>query len=362
MRSRESDNLKAQLDQWERIFETVIDGVVIIEGAGRFTYANRGAERILGLTRDKIIGCSSEDPPWTYLTLEGEGIPDTDLPFSRAYRDGATLSAMEVTIERADGTRVVVMVNSSPLVDAEGERSGMVAVFTDITDIYRLQRQRDDYLHMIAHDLRVPLTVIQGHAELLELWQKEGELSSAQESLAAIRQSCTRLKVMTEELVDAARLEGGQLYLEKQTIQLDSFLRELLDQTSVALATSRVVLDVEEGLPPVAADPGHLFRILANLLTNALKFSPPDGVVSLRVRQDGHQVVISVADQGEGIAAEHLPLIFERFFRVHNAGNPNGVGLGLYITRLLVRAQGGSIWAESEKGEGSTFSFTLPAL
>ena len=127
-----------------------------------------GERRILGQTREKIVGRSCEDPAWTYLTLEGEGIPDVDLPFSRAYRDGASLSAMEVTIARADGSRVIVMANSSPLVNVDGVRDGMVAVFTDITDIYRLQRQRDDYLHMIAHDLRLPLTVIQGHAELLD--------------------------------------------------------------------------------------------------------------------------------------------------------------------------------------------------
>ena len=167
---------------------------------------------------------------------------------------------------------------------------------------------------------------------------------------------------MMDELVEVVCFEGGQLYLEKQTVQMASFLRELLDQTSVALETGRVRVELDAEIPPVAADPGHLFRILANLLTNALKFSPADGTVTIRVRHDGHQVIVSVADQGEGIAAEHLPFIFDRFFRVQNAGNTTGIGLGLYITRLLVRAQGGRIWAESEQGQGSTFFFTLPGL
>jgi signal transduction histidine kinase len=122
----------------------------------------------------------------------------------------------------------------------------------------------------------------------------------------------------------------------------------------------RVDIDVPAGLPDVAADTDRLERILTNLLTNALRYSFPETRVLVKARRTDKGVVISVTDKGVGIAPADLPRVFERFYRVKDAGKPEGLGLGLYITKMLIEAHGGRIWVESELGKGSTFYFTLP--
>jgi signal transduction histidine kinase len=168
---------------------------------------------------------------------------------------------------------------------------------------------------------------------------------------------------MITDLVDSARLETGQIRLNRTSFDLKGFVVDLRERMARARPgrIERIQVESREGLPPVLADPDRLERILANLLSNSLKYSEPDTPVTVRlVRADG-EVVTSVADRGHGIAPEELPQLFGKYYRTR-AGreHPESLGLGLYITRKLVEAHGGRIWAESEVGRGSTFSFSLP--
>jgi signal transduction histidine kinase len=174
-----------------------------------------------------------------------------------------------------------------------------------------------------------------------------------------------RMNRMLEELVDMARLEGGQLVPKASPLLLGSFVQQLLGRLEGVrlkgfLETGRLAAEIPADLPPVLADPDLLERILLNLLTNAMKYSPAESPVRLEGRQTMGEVEISVIDRGEGVASEDQARIFERFCRPQGARRPDSVGLGLYITRKLVEAHGGRIRVESTPGEGSTFSFTLP--
>lgn len=160
--------------------------------------------------------------------------------------------------------------------------------------------------------------------------------------------------------MDAARLEGKQLVLTLQPVNLRSYLDNLLQRSATAMDIKAIRLDIPEELPPVSADYNRLERIFVNLLSNAIKYSEPDSPIIVSARQADGMVNISVIDQGCGIPSEDLIHIFDRFYRVARARKAEGIGLGLYITRMLVEAHGGSIRVESEVGEGSTFSFTLP--
>jgi PAS domain S-box-containing protein len=235
------------------------------------------------------------------------------------------------------------------------------ALRVEITERQAMQEQMRTFVHMVSHDLRVPLTIMHGHADLLHERLNEADTGLALESVDAIKRSVKRMNVMIDDLVDAARLEGGQAPLALQPIALPTYLAKFLTRNAAPLYPERIRLDTVDGLPPVRADEYRLERVLMNLLSNAQKYSAPDTPIGIRVRHSGSEVTVSVVDQGQGIHPDDLPRLFDKFYRARGERRAEGIGLGLYISRLLVEAHGGRIEVESELGKGSTFTFTLPA-
>jgi signal transduction histidine kinase len=224
------------------------------------------------------------------------------------------------------------------------------------------EAQREDYIRIVSHDLRNPLAAIQGQAQLLQRRLRQaGLLGGEWLGADAIVTSTQRMNAMIQELVDSARLEAGQVQLNRRPVDLPSFIADARRRLSPSLEAGRIRIEPAPGLPPVSADPDRLERILANLLTNALKYSTPGTPVVVSFAQRDGEVVTSVSDQGPGIPPEELARLFQRYYRTTAARERReGLGLGLYITHKLVEAHGGAIWAESEVGKGSTFSFSLP--
>jgi signal transduction histidine kinase len=232
-------------------------------------------------------------------------------------------------------------------------------IICTVTDRKRAEQFREEYVHSISHDLRAPLTVIQGQAQLIERFVDEKDL--VRQGALSIVQGARRMNGMIQDLVDSARLETGQMLLQRQPVQLKRFIGQLLEQAAGVSDFERISVEVHPDLPPVDVDADCLERILMNLLTNALKYSSPGSEVMLIARLDGAmEAVISVVDRGKGISPTDLLHIFDRFYRSEETGKIEGLGLGLYITRMLVETHGGRIWAESELEKGSAFYFTLP--
>jgi signal transduction histidine kinase len=239
----------------------------------------------------------------------------------------------------------------------DGQVVGVVSTYTDVTVLHQLQQEREDMLHTISHDLRTPLAIIQGHAQEL---RDQHLADEAVESVNAILRSTQRLNVMIQDLVDAARVEQQGLHLSCEPVELRTFLDDLLARARTVLEVNRINLEIQPNLPAVSADFSRLERIMLNLLSNALKYSPENSPVTVSADMRNQQVVIAITDHGQGIPSEDLPHIFDRFYRSKRGSQVEGMGLGLYITRLLVEAHGGHIWVESKPGVGSTFSFSLP--
>jgi len=221
-----------------------------------------------------------------------------------------------------------------------------------------LYEQREDLLRTLTHDIRSPLTVITVNAELLANRSKDPRVARRARD---IEKSAARVADMLGDLIDMTHLESGHLPLDRKPLDVAAFVRELRSRLESTLPIDRVTFDVPDGLPPTDVDAGRFERILINLLSNALKYAPPPAPIVLRAAVQGREVVVSVADGGPGISQQDLPRLFEKYFRASSTREKEGLGIGLYATRLLVQAHGGRIWADSAIGKGTTFYVALPA-
>ena len=272
--------------------------------------------------------------------------------------EGFVLAAQSVS--RGDlGMRVPTGSGISEL-DRLGE------AFNTMTDsLQHSDQARNAFLADVTHELRTPLTVIKGTAETLEdgaIDDPEGRVSL----LASMQRETDRLIRIVNDLLVLTRADAGALHLDLRPLDLAELARSRCDQLTPLAARRRVNLQVaaEEEWICVLGDSDRLAQVFDNLLDNAIRHTRDDTAVTVTVRREGEEVLCAVEDQGSGIPADHLPFIFERFYRVDSARNRNngGAGLGLAIVRALVQAQGGHINAQSEEGEGTTITFHLPAV
>jgi len=340
---------------------SIPDAVILYDASGRIVRINDAAVRMFGW-RPEDLDLPLEERV-ARLRLEtpgGRPIGMGDSPLQRILR-GATVRGEVLVVHTPDDRTVWMALGGAPIRTEEGELRGVVMVATDITELYRLQQQREDLVRMVSHDLRGPLTAVQGQAQLLlRLMDRQGADEGMHRSVQAIITSARRMNSMIQDLVDLARVESGQMRLHLAPVELGPAVADLKQRMAEALDTERIRVAIPDALPPVRADPDRLERILVNLLSNALKYSPPDTEVEVSAERSDGEVVVSVSDRGPGIPQEDMPHIFDRYYRGRGGRKAEGLGLGLYITRTLVEAHGGRIWVRSQPGQGSTFSFALP--
>lgn len=352
-----------RLAQLERILSTATDGIIAVDKDGRYFYANEAAERLLGVPKGDLLNKTFDQLNLKITNLKGDPLPIDETAFHKVLKTQSGVYGLKLVIERDDGESVVTLTNAAPLYDYSGDFDGMVAIFTDITEQNEIQERIHAFHHTLAHDLRGPLTVISGHAEMLKDAIDTGTVNSiSMQNIVEIMSSAEKMNRMIEDIVDSSRLEGGQFMLERESINLKPFVFSLMRNSARIIPSSRLIIKISDDLPPVSADPDRLERIFQNLLSNALKFSPPASEVIVQARRVGNDLCVSVTDEGKGIAPEDCSQLFKRYFQVKGPKSSRGVGLGLYISRLLVEAHGGHIWVESKIGKGSTFQFTLPIV
>jgi PAS domain S-box-containing protein len=355
---RNTEEWAAELDA---TITAIADGVIIYNPDGSIRRTNLAAQTLFGYDPGETEGSFEEYMRLVRMeTEDGRELALGEIPPMRALR-GEVVRGMIVAFFRPDGRKLWIAGAAAPICRVDGLIDAAVTTLADITPLRELQQRQEDLLHIVSHDLRLPITVIRGHLQLIEPVLRErgmdGELKS---STDAIDRAVQRMNAMIQDLVDMARLEGGQMWLELQAVALAPFVHDLLRRLQGTLDVRRIVMEVPPNLPPVRADYNRLERILLNLLSNALKYSPESTTVHIRAQAHEQEVVISVIDRGRGILPDDLPKLFQRFYRTTAERRGEGIGLGLYITRLLVEAHGGRIWVDSEVGKGSVFSFTLP--
>jgi PAS domain S-box-containing protein len=342
----------------EAIFEATQDGIVIFAADGEILRMNVAAEELLGFTPEERA--MDLDRRWALMRVtkrDGTPLPPEESPGKKAIAGEKTRAVLHFQPPRRPARWFSV--SAAPIRSAEAHPASAVTILTDITESRQLQQEHEIFMQMISHDLRTPITVIHGHAEMLEQRLTEKD-ETTMLNLEAIQSSAQQLKGMMDDLVRIIQEQRGELPLELEQIHLSEFLPRLVGRIAIPGIGERLQATIPPGLPAVWADAESLERILANLLTNALKYSPPDMPVIIAAEQVDREIHISVADRGKGISPEDQPHLFDRFFRARDTGRKTGIGLGLFITRKLVEAHGGRVWVKSEPGKGSVFTYTLP--
>jgi PAS domain S-box-containing protein len=362
---RERERLLEEVQRWaaemDASLNAIADGLIIYSTAGEIVRMNPAADRMLGFTTQEKHATMTER--WASrlaFTPDGQPLAPDEIP-AKLAQQGKEVREKILYFCPPNGSELWMSVSAGPVCLPDGRQIGEVVTYTDITQQHALQEQQKVLQQMLSHDLRAPLTMIKGHAQLVvSLLEEKGFNGTLLESSAAIDRGVNRMDAMIQDLVDVTRWEGGQLELKREAVDLPGYLDDLLQRVSTVIDIPRIEVEMPADLPPVSAEPARLERIIINLLSNALKYSDPGTPVRVQAKPQDGEVVISITDQGAGIPPVDVPHLFERFYRVKGARKAEGIGLGLYITRVLVEAHGGRVWVESAVGKGSTFFFTLP--
>ena len=344
--------------EWEAI-DAIADAVFLFGPGGRVLRRNGAASRLLDGREPALAPGAGPGAGLGLLRRDGGPLPPAEDPVSRAL-SGETVHGVHLRLGLRAGRVAWVVAGAAPIRTPGGGVAGAVLTLADESDVHELEEARDDLVRMISHDLRTPLNAVATQAHLLQ--RAPGDPVRVEERARAIGRSCSRMAAMIQDLVEATQLEAGQLMLARAPVDVGALLGELLERLRGGLDVDRVRLSLSSGVPAADADPLRLERILVNLLSNALKYSPPQTEVAVGLeRGAGGLVLVTITDRGVGIGPEDRLQIFERWFRARGERRPEGLGLGLYITRLLVEAHGGRVEVESELGQGSTFRVYLPA-
>jgi signal transduction histidine kinase len=352
-----------------RALWSIEDGLIIAATDARIVFANPRAAQILGVPERALAGGDLFERISEAESLRAQQSPTI---VSRLQSAGATREALRRLLEERESIEREITLGpgavrhyslrvSSVADSAHGEIYGIVAVFTDITRHRELQRTQRDVMALVTHELKTPLTAIQGMSELLA--QFEVDSARRREMHLIINDEAKRLARMVDEYLDLARLESGARQLRLAPLRIEQLVeRALLLLDPVAeRAGVKIVRDLSPALPPILGDADLIARAVTNLVDNAIKFSPVNSTVTINARAEGSAVLIEVVDQGCGVAPEFLPHIFEKFYRVPRAANADvpGAGLGLALAREVAELHNGTATVESQPGKGSVFSLYL---
>jgi PAS domain S-box-containing protein len=341
--------------QLRAVLDGIADAVIVADARGAIVEVNTAAAELLGVRPRSGAPLPSEEVARSTQprTTGGRPLAIEETALRRALR-GETVAGQEELVRAADGRDLCVSVSAAPLRGRGGRVDLAVVVVSDVTDRKRFEEAREEFLATAAHELKTPLAVVKAYAQLM-LRRRQGDAAG----LTAITRQVDRLNRIVHQLLDVSRLRFGGGELRRERFDLG----ELAEEVAAALpgADGRIVVAREPGAA-VEADRAWIGQVVANLLENALRFSPGGGRVETSVVRRHAEAVLSVRDHGVGIPPERQARVFERYYRAHAGTGEDygGLGLGLDVSREVVQRHGGRIWFESEVGRGSTFSFSLP--
>lgn len=341
----------------DTIANNLSDAVFLVECNKTVAWINQKAEELFNTSSAKAKGS---------LLTELTGITKLDSLLNDVFEQEEELKCSyeeaSVKVKRQD-QRYFFKIAINPVFH-EGELWGGLVQFTDVTRFHEMEKIKTDFVSIVSHEFRTPLTTIIVGVEML----KEGMLGDltprGKEVLEAIGADCERLSRLIDNLMELSRIESGTIYVEAEPTDVTDLVQEAVRPLKFQSEKQGIELitDLPPNLPPVAADFNKAVWVLTNLVGNAMRYTDPGGTITVRIRQHGKRLFFSVQDTGTGIPKEQQEKIFRKYVQVSGDGRKGGggVGLGLAIAKDIVMAHGGEIWVNSEVGKGTTFTFTFP--
>ncbi len=352
------EEVQAERSTLAAVQSSMTEGLAVVGEDGRVQAVNDAALRMLNLTRAEVVGQDAEGVI-RRVSARVKGQTAEEEHLVGMYRERAATSdrqgpVAEVEIEEPE--RRILQISTFPIKAASGQvLTGFLV--RDVTTEKEALRRRDEFVSIASHELRTPMTVVLGYSELL-LTRRADEKAQREWATRIFRDS-ERLVTILDDLLDFSRITSGRMQIENAPVDITRLVREETDKAGRLTDIHEIAADIEAGVTAVWGDEGRVRQVLINLLTNAIKYSPKGGPISMTVRRSAASpdVVVSVADKGIGIAPEDMRTLFTQFQRIARPETQGirGTGLGLYIVAFLMGMMGGRVWVESRLNEGTTF-------
>ena len=367
----------------ELIINSMAEGLLITNAQGAITSLNNSARHLLSQARLPLEETST---PLRRLAAHNELRWLSDLAdiIDRALA-GSIIMNHELLADASDeSVPLTLSISAAPLYDSRQLQQtrilGVVAVLNDITSHKQIEKLKDEFVSIVSHELRTPLTTIKGYAQHLirrierrlrsiSLTQPANVVAELPESydlrsLNIVQSQTEHLERLVNDLLDLSRVQWGELHLQYSSFYLADVLAESVRQAQISADEHTIFLDIEAQNSKLVADKSRIGQVVGNILDNAIKFSPQGKQVTVMLKEQGHEYLVSISDRGIGVSPDFFDHIFDRFYRVRNTASRqySGIGMGLYIAKAIVEAHGGRIWLSSHQGMGSTFYFTLPRV
>ena len=362
--ARLHDDAEADRSLLHAMVETSPVGVVLVDArTGEVVISNREGERILGVPFRPGVTIEEHLSQVEVHRIDGSVPAPEDRAIMRALRRGERTIAEELRFQGQGEGSIPALVNATPIYGPDGAIVAALAIIQDISPIEELERLRNEFLGMVSHELKTPLTAIKGSAAMAIGTPRPLGADEVRELFSIIDEQADRLRDLVDNLLDMTRIESGTFSVVPESTDLKPVVQRVIGEFARTQPGREVQLLFPDEVPLVSADPGRIAQVMGNLLSNAAKFSPPNTTIDFLVETDNQRVSVSVRDHGRGVSPEEALRLFQKFSQLadEKGRNVTGHGLGLAICKGIVEAHGGRIWVESEGlGHGSTFSFTLP--
>ena len=377
------------------IMSASADAILVLDPAGRIESWNRGAELLFGYQADEMRG-----QRFFKLLGQGEAAEVEVRWLTDSVQQNGFVRGHETTCRDYQGRAIAVELTATDLTDDLNRSSGMSVILRDITErrrreaeiqrlnvslseqvagrtrelaqkvdelaranaeLRKLDQMRSEFVSLVSHQIRAPLTNMRGAATRMQT-QCGAINPTCSRMFVILDQQAERLERLVQDVLNAARIETGDLKLQPEPISMLPVVQQVVDQARTRGGDRPFNVPPKPGLPFVYADRDRVTEVLMNLIDNADKYSPPGGEIAIEVQADQTEVKVSVRDHGRGLPPADLDRVFDKFYRSDNsdAQAVYGYGLGLFVCRRLIEAQGGRIWAENAPGGGAVFAFTLP--
>jgi signal transduction histidine kinase len=351
--SERNRQLVEQASKLEAILNSIADGVIVLDTDGQVVTSNPAAQRVLA------------DMSNDFPTAPMHELADGSLVSASQGSDGTEVTKLQGPRRYQVGSRVLSAL-AAPVVTPGGDQLGSVVVLRDITREVEADRLKDQFITGISHELRTPLTAIKGYSELLMMTSQNNLDERRLEFVRTIGENASQLLHHINELIDISQIHAGTLGLDKERLRFSELVGEVVESWRERMETKGLSLRarLSGGGVWVFGDRSRLVWAMDNLLSNAYNYTLAGGRITVRVYRENGEACVDVSDTGVGVAAADQAYLFTRFFRANNelTFGVRGVGLGLFITRAIIEAHGGRVWAQSELSVGSTFSLALPVV